>query len=54
MANWLNALVRKKPIEKTAITHTRLERCLSTLDLTMLGCLANFIVQKIVIEFCVI
>lgn len=31
------ALLRKKPIERTAITSTRLDRCLSTLDLTTLG-----------------
>ncbi|CAG2110549.1 unnamed protein product, partial [Medioppia subpectinata] len=37
MANWLGALIRTKPIEKSPITATRLERCLSTLDLTMLG-----------------
>ncbi|CAG2174309.1 unnamed protein product, partial [Oppiella nova] len=37
MANWLKVLIRKKPIERSAITTTRLERCLSTLDLTMLG-----------------
>ncbi len=31
------AFLRKKPIERTAITTTRLDRCLTTLDLTTLG-----------------
>ena len=33
----LKALLRRKHIEQSSLTETRLDRCLSTLDLTALG-----------------
>jgi len=33
----IKALLRRKHIEQSSITQTRLDRCLSTLDLTALG-----------------
>lgn len=48
-----NSLIRKKPIERTAITQTKLDRCLTTLDLTTLGnvILTDLIKISILISF---
>jgi hypothetical protein len=45
----IKALLRRKHIEQSSITQTRLDRCLSTLDLTALGNISiNFLFCKII------
>lgn len=37
LTNFLNALLRRKRLDRSHLSDTRLNRCLSTFDLTALG-----------------